>query len=99
MSFVPSAALQKWVTVLNIFDELSPHSNPSPDRSGDFTSKRHCLFKLRVVHRLIPVAHGIFWIGMHFEDQAVGAGGNAGGSHLRHKVGMPGSVAGVHNYR
>ena len=55
--------------------------------------------ELREVERLIAVGQGPLGIGMDFEDQAVGAGGDGGDGHVRDQVGVAGAVAGIDDDR
>ena len=67
--------------------------------AGHFAAELHRLGELLEIQRLVAVAQGVFGIGMHFEDQPVGPGGDAGGGHLRHQIRVPGAVAGIDDHR
>src|SRR5581483_4880187 len=58
----------------------------SSQRFGDFAAEFHGVDELRDVERLEAVAHGVLGIGMYFQEQAIGAGGDAGARHLWHEV-------------
>ena len=69
------------------------------ERRGDFAAEFHRVGELLEGQRLVAVGQGVFRIGMHFQDQAVGAGRHAGRGHLRHQVRVARAVARIDHHR
>ena len=69
------------------------------DCIGDLATLGHRFFERWEGQRLIPVAHGIFWRWVDFNDQSVSSCRNSSGRHIWDQVGVPGAVARIHHDR
>jgi hypothetical protein len=102
-SFQPSPALQRrcCFTVL-IASQISRFlaSLHSPPQSGCYGGNlRHERGEVGQVKRLAAIRARPVGVGMHFKDQAVGAGGDRCQGERRHKVPLAGAVARVGDHR
>ncbi len=68
-------------------------------RFGHAAAELHRSSNCWKVERLVAVAQGRLGVGMDFDDQPVGAGGDGGGGHPRHQVRVARAVARIDHDR